>query len=227
MGAEQRHKNMFYACTIVGSVRRKRPEQKIDGEFCALIGEVVVYFGRLEEELRSSTAQVICPAVGHPALFARTRFAELVDMYEFIVVWALQKARDDERLPSNQHDVMTKALAELKSQLNSVNGRRNKVVHSGYLEVEQMELSPDNEVVHKATVIEGFKPFLHRRAVNDVGEFHTSFEDVCAECKSLASEIRIVYQNFLNFDFSTYAYTNLIWDDFTEFVVKQRHSHAG
>jgi hypothetical protein len=201
---------------------RKRKATLIDKTFCSQIGEVVVEFGRLEDSLRCSTAEILCPAIGYPdhlAIFARTRFSELVDLYEFGVLWAVRRCEDDEKITSQNRQLITEMLRLLKSQLTSVNERRNNIVHSTYQETVDHDVNGPVS----AQYIEAKKPVLHRRVVEvDYDQFYRSQEVLDKEMKGLISETKAVYQKFLAFDQSIVPYTNWMWSQFCEWYTAMR-----
>lgn len=203
----------------------KKRSRLIDQTLYALIGEAVVEFGKLENELRYSLATIICPAIGYPtnmALFARTRFSEMVDFYEFMTLYTLQKCEDDEILQPHEREVITRALKNLKMQLLSVNERRNTLVHSTYLETE----FSDRFEGASEMKLEALKPFLNRRALDITEDFYRPSEKIYDEGRKLIADTRTACQDFLTFDDMTGRYRNQMWYSFVAWLNDQRSGRS-
>lgn len=203
---------------------KKRAKKLTDESLYALIGEAVVEFGRLEDALRTSIVTIVCPAIGYPtnlALFARTRFSELVDLYEFVILHALQHCEDEDKLKTDDKEAITAALKTLKTRLLSVNERRNAIIHSAYLEIEYVNAE---EGIPFEVRLEALKPFLSRRALDETQDFHRPAEEVYQDGRRVIADARMVRQDFWTFDHATTLYTNQMWDSFFAWLRDQEGS---
>jgi hypothetical protein len=201
--------------------KKKTQKNTIDSTFHALIGEVVVEFGRLEDAVRCSTAEIVCPAIGYPvnlSLFARTGFSELIDLYDFIISYALQEAEDADRLKPEDKDRIEAARQIVRKQLTSANERRNRVIHSSYMEVEHLNAS---DLKPFDITLEALKPLLHRRAL-DVTETFNPFENIHEDIVKLIADIKAAYQDFLIFDNHLIAYRYVMWEPFCTRLSRDR-----
>jgi hypothetical protein len=190
----------------------------------ARVGEVVVEFGRLESLLRSFTSGSICPAIEailSDSLLARTRFADLVEVYTFFVSYAIREAFEDEVLPLDDKSKVEDMLAALRKELLSLNDRRNNVVHSAYFEEA---LHHPGEDVKVSLIAE--KPLLSRRRL-DYSYDDNPFENVHLEIGALTSDITTAYQNLMTFDQVVIPLVNYVWHLFAVRTVQEANHFNG
>jgi hypothetical protein len=190
----------------------------IDENFYVLIGEVVVKFGQLEDELRFFVSNHVSPGIEtwiSLGLFSRTRFAELVEMYELVVGYAIQEAQGDARVtPGGGAEVRTD-LRNLCKELSKVNDRRNTVVHSAYFEEEFQDRG--GRVLERT--LSALKP--NRKAL-DLKEDFNPFQDIHSELRQLLIDLEAVGQHLVTFDFAILPHVNALWESFALRVIELR-----
>jgi hypothetical protein len=200
----------------------------IDKDFHALVGEVVVSFGHLEDLVRLATAEAICPAVGYPlnaALFARVRFSELVEMYDFTIAYALREAEDHGKLTSDEKARNEEAQKTVRRQLLDVNERRNQVVHASFIENEHFRAESSEHfnaeaMVHFKTTLDAFKPFLNRRALA-LTETFNPFDNLGEDIGKLIKDIEAARHYFFTFDRHVLSYRYVMWEAFCTWLQEQ------
>lgn len=186
---------------------RKRPKKPLDKRLYALIGEVVVKFQALENDLRYSVSLSICPAISTPtsySLFAKIPFRQLVDMYEFIMLYSLHEAVENDRLKQSSKIEYEKALQIVRKTMLDVNDRRNLVVHSTYFEVEWCHDGTPFDVTLEAE--------KYKRFTDLPGNTFSSFKDIHKDILSIIKNIESSHQTFLEFDTRVGGCSDVMWD---------------
>ena len=196
---------------------RRSDKSLIGRKLYALIGEVVVAFGQLEDHLRYSVSEHISPGIEvEPglSLFRRIRFSELIEMYELVVGYVFTNARDLEEIESEEADRVLNDLRLLCKGLSNVNERRNTVVHSSYHELEHVD--EKGRIVERT--LEAMKP---NRKVLDLTEDFKPFEDIYGEARELVVHIGNAQQDLFRFDDAVRPLINSHWESFARRVVRQ------
>src|SRR4051794_35156084 len=122
---------------------KRRDGESMNKKFYALIGEAVVSFGQLEDNLRFSVSGYISPGIEvEPGLsvFSRVRFSELAEMYELVIGYAIAAGEYEETITVEFGQKIRTDVRSLCKDLSAVNERRNTVVHSAYFEEELLDL---------------------------------------------------------------------------------------
>ncbi|MEX2263988.1 MAG: hypothetical protein WD696_18695 [Bryobacteraceae bacterium] len=193
----------------------RRNKDLIDRKFHALIGEVVVRFGQIEDSLRHRVSQYMSPALDDwtgASLLSRIRFTELIEMYDLLIGHALSEVETNEELPPERHAAVREELKGLCKELSNVNERRNAVVHSAYF--EEVFVS-DGRVLGRA--LSAFKP--NRRAL-DLKEFMNPFQDVHEEIERLRKDLDHAHVRLIKLDNSIVPHMNALWLAFALRVVE-------